>query len=66
MGEFWAQTTEGDGNYHMFRWLESEGAEVLVEPVGTWIEYLVWIARQDAQERAQAEGVKRRYWKHPC
>lgn len=64
MGEFWAQTTEGDGNYHMFRWLESEGAEVLVEPVGTWIEYLVWIARQDAQERAQAEGVKRRYWKH--
>ena len=38
-GEFWAQTTEGAGNYHMFRWLESEGAEVMVEPIGTWIEY---------------------------
>src|SRR5690606_30135539 len=31
-GEFWAMTTEGDGNYHMARWLESEGAQVLVEP----------------------------------
>ena len=31
-GEFWAQTTEGDGNYHMFEWLESEGAEVWWNP----------------------------------
>lgn len=40
-GEFWAQTTEGDGNFHMFRFLEEEGAEVLLEPVGAWIHYLV-------------------------
>ncbi len=34
-GEFWAQTTEGDGNFNMFRFLEKEGAQVLVEPIGT-------------------------------
>lgn len=63
-GEFWAQITEGDGNYHMFRWLESEGAEVLVEPVGTWIEYLIWMSKQDAQDRAHAEGSRARlFWK---
>ncbi|MGE0081634.1 MAG: activator of (R)-2-hydroxyglutaryl-CoA dehydratase [Thiohalomonadaceae bacterium] len=38
-GEFWAQTTEGDGNFRMFGFLENEGAEVLVEPVATWIDY---------------------------
>ena len=54
-GEFWAQTTEGDGNYHMFSWLESEGAEVLVEPIGTWIEYLIHIAKQGADE-AELKG----------
>jgi predicted nucleotide-binding protein (sugar kinase/HSP70/actin superfamily) len=50
-GEFWAQTTEGDGSYHMARWLEQEGAEVLVEPVGTWIEYLLWTRLQRSHDR---------------
>lgn len=40
-GEFWAQTTEGDGNFNMFAFLEREGAQVLVEPVGTWIMYML-------------------------
>jgi predicted nucleotide-binding protein (sugar kinase/HSP70/actin superfamily) len=40
-GEFWAQTTEGDGNFNMFRFLEREGAQVLVEPIGTWIVYMI-------------------------
>lgn len=40
-GEFWAQTTEGDGNFNMFRFLEREGAHVLVEPIGTWIMYMI-------------------------
>lgn len=48
-GEFWAQTTEGDGNYNMFRFLESQGAEVLIEPVTTWLNYLL------GQERARLE-----------
>src|SRR5947208_11925210 len=40
-GEFWAQTTEGDGNFNMFKFLEREGAQVMVEPVGTWIMYMI-------------------------
>ncbi len=40
-GEFWAQTTEGDGNFNMFSFLEREGAQVLVEPIGTWIMYMI-------------------------
>lgn len=39
-GEFYAQTTESAANYHLFRWLESEGAEVLIEPVTNWVEYV--------------------------
>lgn len=30
-GEFWAQTTEGAGNFALFSFLEAHGAEVLVE-----------------------------------
>ncbi|HEY7391426.1 MAG TPA: hypothetical protein VH640_23125 [Bryobacteraceae bacterium] len=40
-GEFWAQTTEGDGNFNMFGFLQREGAQVLVEPIGTWIMYMM-------------------------
>ncbi|MCG3136822.1 MAG: hypothetical protein HJJLKODD_00658 [Phycisphaerae bacterium] len=47
-GEFWAQTTEGDGNFRMFPFLEGQGAEVLVEPVTTWILYLLNQARMYA------------------
>jgi predicted nucleotide-binding protein (sugar kinase/HSP70/actin superfamily) len=51
-GEFWAQTTEGDGNYNMFPFLEREGAQVLVEPVGTWIMYMIHQAKQATLDRA--------------
>ncbi|HYV99462.1 MAG TPA: hypothetical protein VE967_18535 [Gemmatimonadaceae bacterium] len=51
-GEFWAQTTEGDGNFHMFRFLEGEGAEVLVEPVTTWIMYMLNQSVNVAKDRA--------------
>ncbi|MDZ4711711.1 MAG: activator of (R)-2-hydroxyglutaryl-CoA dehydratase [bacterium] len=44
-GEFWAQTTEGDGNFNMFPFLEKEGAQVLVEPVATWIMYMLHQAK---------------------
>ena len=60
IGEFWAQTTEGDGNYKLFRWLESEGAEVAVEPLGTWIEYLIHIARQNAEEKLLIDKSKKK------
>ena len=50
-GEFWAQTTEGDGNFHMFRFLEREGAQVLVEPIATWVAYLLYQAKYVAQRK---------------
>ena len=54
-GEFWAQTTEGDGNFNMFRFLEREGAQVLVEPVATWVAYLLYQAKYNAQRRRQVQ-----------
>jgi predicted nucleotide-binding protein (sugar kinase/HSP70/actin superfamily) len=50
-GEFWAQTTEGDGSYRIQSWLQGEGAEVLVEPVASWIDYLLGCAILNAQDR---------------
>ncbi|HJZ69844.1 MAG TPA: activator of (R)-2-hydroxyglutaryl-CoA dehydratase, partial [Blastocatellia bacterium] len=50
-GEFWAQTTEGDGNFNMFKFLEREGAQVLVEPIGTWIMYMIHQAKQAKRDR---------------
>jgi len=65
-GEFWAQTTEGDGNFHMFRFLENEGAEVLVEPVATWLDYSLHYARQrflDRQGLAALNGRGAGIWR---
>jgi hypothetical protein len=45
VGEFWAQLTEGDGNFNMFRFLEAEGAQVHVDSIGGWISYLLHQAR---------------------
>jgi predicted nucleotide-binding protein (sugar kinase/HSP70/actin superfamily) len=55
-GEFWAQTTEGDGNYRMFEFLEREGAQVLVEPIGTWAMYLLHHAKGQARARKGLAG----------
>src|ERR1041385_4784679 len=61
-GEFWAQTTEGDGNFHMFRFLEREGAQVLVEPIATWVAYMLHVARKGAEARRDIE----RPYRHPA
>ncbi|MGD1081489.1 MAG: hypothetical protein ABR881_24470 [Candidatus Sulfotelmatobacter sp.] len=50
-GEFWAQLTEGDGNFNMFAFLEGEGAHVLVDSVGNWIMYLMHQAKANAGNR---------------
>jgi predicted nucleotide-binding protein (sugar kinase/HSP70/actin superfamily) len=55
-GEFWAQTTEGDGSYRLQTWLVSEGAEVLTEPIGTWIDYILWSAITRTKDRL---GIRR-------
>ena len=56
IGEFWAHTTEGDGNFRMFSFLEGEGAEVLVEPVASWISYILHQATKKARDR---RGLRR-------
>ena len=58
-GEFWAQTTEGDGNFNMFAFLEKEGAQVLVEPIATWIAYMMYVAREGAKARFDAQAPYR-------
>src|SRR6202011_4137226 len=50
-GEFWAQITEGDGNFHMFDFLEREGAQVMVEPIATWVAYLMYQAKAHAKAK---------------
>ncbi|MGE5243051.1 MAG: activator of (R)-2-hydroxyglutaryl-CoA dehydratase [Betaproteobacteria bacterium] len=50
-GEFWAQTTESAGNFRMFEFLEAEGAEVLVDPIGSWVMYLLFQQRLIADMR---------------
>jgi predicted nucleotide-binding protein (sugar kinase/HSP70/actin superfamily) len=66
-GEFWAQTTEGDGNYNMFRFLEKEGAEVIVEPIGTWIMYMIHQFKQKLRDRKGIEdgGVMPSWTRQP-
>jgi predicted nucleotide-binding protein (sugar kinase/HSP70/actin superfamily) len=54
-GEFWAQTTEGDGNFNMFQFLEKEGAQVVVEPIGTWIMYMI---HQVVQKIRDTKGLE--------
>lgn len=54
-GEFWAQTTEGDGNFNMFSFLQREGAQVLVEPIATWIMYMLHQVKQEASDRKGLE-----------
>jgi predicted nucleotide-binding protein (sugar kinase/HSP70/actin superfamily) len=61
-GEFFAQTTEGDGNFRMFAFLEREGAQVLVEPIGNWIGYLLWQARERYLDRRRTEAPRLRWW----
>jgi predicted nucleotide-binding protein (sugar kinase/HSP70/actin superfamily) len=51
IGEFWAMTTEGDGNYQLQRFLEQEGAEVEVQSITAWILYLIWEGRYDTLKR---------------
>jgi len=51
IGEFWAMTTEGDGNYELQKFLEQEGAEVDIQPIANWFLFMVWENRFDTQQR---------------
>ncbi|HSF29418.1 MAG TPA: activator of (R)-2-hydroxyglutaryl-CoA dehydratase [Candidatus Tectomicrobia bacterium] len=50
-GEFWAQTTESDGNFNMFPFLDREGAQIIREPIATWTSYLLNQAKNEARDR---------------
>jgi predicted nucleotide-binding protein (sugar kinase/HSP70/actin superfamily) len=51
IGEFWAMTTEGEGNYQLHRFLESEGAECDIQMITAWLLYEVWEVQYDTRER---------------
>jgi predicted nucleotide-binding protein (sugar kinase/HSP70/actin superfamily) len=51
IGEFWAMTTEGEGNYRLQRFLEQEGAEVDIQLIAGWVLYNVWQGRVDTKSR---------------
>jgi predicted nucleotide-binding protein (sugar kinase/HSP70/actin superfamily) len=56
IGEFWAMTTEGDGNYGLQRFLEAEGAEPEIQLVTAWLLYMIWQGRYDTAQRANLRG----------
>jgi predicted nucleotide-binding protein (sugar kinase/HSP70/actin superfamily) len=62
IGEFWAMTTEGDGNYQLQRFLESEGAEPDVQLVTAWLLYSLWEANHDTKERHELRGADTSYY----
>ncbi|HYO97697.1 MAG TPA: 2-hydroxyglutaryl-CoA dehydratase, partial [Polyangiaceae bacterium] len=51
IGEFWAMTTEGDGNYQLQRFLEREGGEADIQFVSAWILYNIWEVTFDTKSR---------------
>ena len=52
MGEFWAKTTDGEGNYNLFRFIENEGGIIANETVTDWLLHQVWRAKwMDARKR---------------
>jgi predicted nucleotide-binding protein (sugar kinase/HSP70/actin superfamily) len=57
LGEFWAMTTEGDGNYHLQRFLESEGAEVDIQVIANLLLYNLWEFRHDTNARMELKGA---------
>lgn len=50
IGEFWAMTTEGEGNYRLQRFLEQEGAEVDIQPISNWLLYSIWEIAYDSNQ----------------
>jgi len=55
-GEFYLQTVEGDPNYNIHRWLETEGAEVYPAAITVWMDYLL---RHGLQKFEDYTGIDR-------
>lgn len=57
IGEFWAMTTEGDGNYQLQKFLESEGGENDIQLTTAWLLYNIWEVARDTRERANLRAA---------
>ncbi|WP_437740539.1 2-hydroxyglutaryl-CoA dehydratase [Sorangium sp. So ce1504] len=57
IGEFWAMTTEGDGNYALQKFLESEGGENDIQLTTAWLLYNIWECARDTRERRDLRGA---------
>jgi predicted nucleotide-binding protein (sugar kinase/HSP70/actin superfamily) len=57
IGEFWAMTTEGDGNYQLQKFLESEGGENDIQLTTAWLLYNIWESARDTRVRADLRGA---------
>jgi predicted nucleotide-binding protein (sugar kinase/HSP70/actin superfamily) len=58
-GEFYLQTVEGEPNYNIHRWLESEGAEVYPAMITIWLDYLLRLAGQDFEDHLGIDRLAR-------
>jgi predicted nucleotide-binding protein (sugar kinase/HSP70/actin superfamily) len=54
-GEFYLQTVEGDPNYNIHKWLESEGAQVYPAAITIWMEYLLRLGLQRFEDYSGIE-----------
>ena len=54
-GEFYLQTVEGDPNYNIHRWLETEGAQVYPAGVAVWMDYLLRLGLQRFEDYSGIE-----------
>jgi predicted nucleotide-binding protein (sugar kinase/HSP70/actin superfamily) len=59
-GEFYLQTVEGDPNYNIHSWLESEGAEVIPAPVAVWLDYLIRFQIQSLEHHVGIDKAAKR------
>src|SRR5216117_487413 len=55
-GEFYLQTVEGEPNYNIHRWLETEGAEVYPAAISVWMDYLL---RHGLQRFEDYSGIEK-------
>lgn len=57
IGEFWAMTTEGDGNYFLQKFLESEGGENDIQLTTAWFLYTIWENHRDTLVRSDLRNA---------
>ena len=57
IGEFWAQSTEGAGNFHMHQFLVKEGAEVYADrSLFTRLTYMLFMHKQSTRDK---KGIRK-------